>query len=283
MKQFFIYLFASLLCCAGCSLESAVDVDLPVKAPQPVVVCFAGPGEPAIAFVSLSTVLNDSISSEPRVVAIQEIRVMEGAVLIGLLDQTATPGLFRSAAPLPLQEGHGYHLEVETLAYGLVRSAVSTLPRAASADSIQLNSTDNNLAGYHHVDVFFRDNATPGDYFAAKALYYNNGTEVVDSTAPYYHIPLQTLEDVAFNGLAHKYQVDVPRRIFNSTITDIETARVIHFTLSHDLFTFISTIQQNEGTNADVLIEPVSIIGNITSGGYGIFGLYQSDTLQLEF
>lgn len=279
MRLFFIVFIAASLF-VSCEINTPVEVDLPSLDPQPVVICFASPRQPTLAFVGQTTPLLQTPATTD--VEVFSFQVMQAGQLLGTLQPTATPGLFQSTGILDFLAGLPYHIEVETAQFGRVVSREVYLPHVTPIDTVFLKDSTLNLAGYYTVAGIFADDPSAQNFYASKARVFDDAGELIDSSANYAHIPSYVFDDVAFHGKGHLYELQVPKRVYNAQTKQVTAAELILYAISTDLFSFLSSINQNEGTLSDVIIEPVPVVSNIR-GGHGVFGLYQSDTIRIGF
>ena len=273
--------FAVTITFVSCEIDTEINIQPPHFVAQPVVICFASPGQQTIGFVGQTTPLNEQPVIEPEVTVLS-FRVMQNDQIVGLLQPALAPGLYQSAGILAFEANKPYYVEVETLNFGLVKSEVVYLPNLTPIDTLFLKDSTENLAGIFTVAAIFSDNSLQHNFYASKSRYFNGDDELVDSSANYVHLPSFVFDDVDFNGTARLYESKVPKKIFNTQAQSVKMAKLTLFSLSQALFTFLSSINQNEGSFSDVITEPVPVTSNIIQG-HGVFGLYQSDTLQIHF
>jgi len=275
-----LYITLAMGLFTGCELETAVNINLPGgDAPMPVVLCFASPTQPTLAFVGLSTPLfpGGQMEDGPTVLS---FRVMQGEWLLGELRPGTEEGVFVSDGPLNFQEGVPYHIEIQTLEFETVRSRPEYLPKTCLITHAFLRDSSMGEYGHFNIGVEFEDAQNSQDFYAAKTAYFRNGTALVDSSVRYTHMPLFAFDDAPFNGQNHFFSVNVPKRVNTYGNQRPTAADIMLFNISHGLFRFLSSITQNEGTAQDVLLSPVPVESNIIHGS-GVFGLFRSDTVRI--
>ncbi len=272
-----IILFACLF--TGCDLETAVNIDLPGgDTPRPIVLCFASPTQPTLAYVGQSTPLIAGESKgSPTVLS---FRIMQGDWPLGELQPGSEAGVFVSDAALDFQEGIPYHLEIQTIEFGTIRSRPEYLPKACTITNAFLRDSSMGEYGFFNIGVEFEDAQNSNDFYAAKSTYLRNGTALVDSSTRYTHLPLFAFEDATFNGELHFFTIDVPKRVNTYGNQRVTEADLMLFNISPSLYRFLSSITQNEGTAQDVLLSPVPVESNLINGA-GVFGLFRSDTMRI--
>ncbi|HAD14384.1 MAG TPA: hypothetical protein DCF33_18335 [Saprospirales bacterium] len=272
-------LFGMFILVCGCELETEVDIDLPPDAGKmPVILCFAGPDQPVLAYVGQSAPLSaDSVLGIPTVIS---FRIMQGNELLGELKPGPEPGVYVSEGPWPFIEGAPYHLEVHTVEFGKTSSRPAYLPDYNGITHAFLQDSTYGEYGYFDVGIQFDDPAHIENFYAAKANYFNHGIALVDSSASYAHLPLFKFDDVLFDGNPHFFSITIPKQLNLDGNQRVTEADIILFNISRGLFRFLSSITQNEGTAQDVLLSTVPVESNII-GGAGVFGLFRSDTVKI--
>lgn len=280
MRHLFIALVLTVTF-ISCEMDTEINIQLPHFSAKPVVICFASPSQPTIGFVGQTTPINEPTVLAPKVTVLS-FRVMQNGQIIGYLQPSVAPGLFESAEILAFEPNKPYHIEVETLDFGVVSSELVYLPYLTPIDTLFLKDSTENLAGIFNIAAIFADNTGQQNYYASKSRYFNGDGELVDSSVNYVHLPSFVFDDIDFNGTVHLYESKVPKIIYNTQAQSVTMAKLTLYSISHALFNFLSSINQNEGSFSDVITEPVPTTSNILQG-HGVFGLYQSDTLQIHF
>lgn len=266
----------------SCERESLVRVDVPDSDPKPFVICFASPGQAVLAYIGKTISFNTN--SKDTFLRTSVIKIMEEEHLLGELTALQSASLYQSKQVLPFRSGLPYRFEMNTADYGIIESQAEYLPEKTNIDTCFIKDSMPAIFDEVIVTLRYQDKKGVQNYYTYKHILYENEKILIDSIPGFNaYLPTFAINDQKIEGLLTSTNLAVPKALYRNKRRIKATAvDIVLYSLSKETYTFLSSIRQNEGSNADLFIEPVPTTTNIKNG-YGIFGLFQSDTFRIIF
>lgn len=269
MKAFWIVISVLIIFLTGCEKEKIIDPDFMFKSD---LVCTGFLQRNGQAMVYIQTTKNPFNDTEIQDVE-SSVQLIKEDDFVKDLVKTEND-LFVSDTIVVNSAADDFKIEVKTDEFGITYSDWVNVPEKVIMDSAAIRLIDQrNL----NVTLYFNDPEEINYYAITVKAYDLEGYCVNCDSKWIYFPPFSAFDDtmITDGAIRRSYQVENRDDEGDLLISNLE---IILYHLDENMYKYYSSLEEEEGTFADMWVEPTVVFSNIKNG-YGVFGAFASDTI----
>ncbi len=269
MKAFWIIISVLIIFFTGCEREKIIDPDFMFKSDLVCTGFLQRNGQALVYIQSTKNPFNDTENQDIE----SSVQLIKDDDFVKDLVKTEND-LFVSDTIVVNSAEDVFKIEVKTDEFGVTYSDWVNVPEKVIIDSAAIRLIDQrNL----NVTLYFND-PEQINYYAITLKACGLEGNCVNCESNYIHFnPFSAFDDtmITDGAIRRSYQVVNTDDEGNLLISNLE---IILYHLDENMYKYYSSLQEEEGSFADMWVEPTVVFSNIKNG-YGVFGAFASDTI----
>ena len=177
--------------------------------------------------------------------------------------------------------------------YYQIKIKAENLPEAYSSKQYLLNSVSLDTAYYsiqennesiYRLIYSFKDPINISNYYSGRFYSFANGKNADSATYKEFINPYEVFNDNNFNGDNKIINKELFKTVQLQDGLDypVDSVQIVLFSLSDDLYLFLSSIVNYETTQEDPWYEQPDVVYSNITDGFGIFASFATDTIMLK-